>query len=756
MLFRVLQRWTVAACLLLGTALAPTSATSQTDTGQNVLIIYGTGGLATWEQTFNQVFRDELSAEFGVYVTPEFLSLVNADDSEKDIIARSLALKYEQQELALVVALLPEANTFVREYRHVFAPNADVLHILPADNITTDYDDSITISVLESSANQAIAETMRILPTLMPDLTGLTVIGGGGAGDRSYMARFRQVFESMALPYEFSYMSGLTSDELINALKALPPDNAIVMTTYDRDDQGNLLRTLQITETVATEVDRPVLVMSDNLLSTGALGGNVSTVAGYALTAASLVEDILRGLFPDDPVTARTQFKFNGQALDRFAVNRDSLPVGSQIVFDQPNLWRQYGTFIIAGVIVIAIQLALIALLLQAIRRRRRAEKELRQTQKLEALGNLAGGIAHDFNNILMSIIANAELAEDEATSGELKGRLGNILSASERAKNLVRQILMFSRPAGDSETSPLDVCAHIKETIEQFRAFAPPSCKISIDCETNLPAVRINPTQLHQLILNICVNAQHAVENEGVIAISAVSMKLEQAKTLHNQIIPRGNYVMMNITDSGTGMSHDTMNHIFEPFYTTKPRGKGTGLGLALVYQIVKNHGGYIDLQSEVGLGTTFSLYFKAESQDIQPIEPLHKDAMIQGTSERILLVDDDEMVLDVINRIFESLGYSVNAFTSSIAASQHFENHPNEYDLVFTDLSMPEMDGVRLINKVRQVRPLMPVILCTGYMDSLDANEISNCQILNKPVRSTELSEAIHNSLRRNAKVA
>ena len=179
---------------------------------------------------------------------------------------------------------------------------------------------------------------MRILPTLMPDLTGLTVIGGGGAGDRSYMARFRQVFESMALPYEFSYMSGLTSDELINALKALPPDNAIVMTTYDRDDQGNLLRTLQITETVATEVDRPVLVMSDNLLSTGALGGNVSTVAGYALTAASLVANILRGLFPDDPVTARTQFKFNGQALDRFAVNRDSLPVGSQIVFDQPNL----------------------------------------------------------------------------------------------------------------------------------------------------------------------------------------------------------------------------------------------------------------------------------------------------------------------------------------------------------------------------------------------------------------------------------
>ncbi len=747
-------------CFIAGLLLAPTwwnpAVAQSISNDKEVLVIYGTGGLATWEQNFNLVFRAQLGAQLGVFVTPEFLSLINSDSVEKDLVARSLALKYGQRNIDLIVGLLPEANTFIRDYRHIFAPEADVLHILPANDVAMDYGDNTRVAILESSAPQAIVETMRLAPQILPNVDSLAVVGGSGLGDASYMTRYRQVLSSMELPYSINYYSGLPVDELLDSLRGLSANTAIVMTTYDSDNQGNLLRTLVVTETLATELGIPVLVMADTLVPAGALGGNVSTAEEYARTSASFVQELLANDFPQAPITAGTQFMFNGQQLDKFGVDRDVLPTGSIIINDHPSLWRQYGFWLVTGTAIIAAQLALIALLLQAIRLRKRAERELRQTQKLEALGSLAGGIAHDFNNILMSIIANAEVAEDKAHNLQLRSYLANILTASERAKNLVRQILMFSRTAAEKDVPAIDVCAHIRETVEQFRSFVPETCKISIECEDNLAAVCINPTQLHQLILNLCVNAQHAIENQGLISISAVSVSLEQARTLHSQIIPRGKYIVVHVTDTGCGIGADTLKHIFEPFYTTKPRGKGTGLGLALVYQIVKNHDAYIDLQSEVGLGTTFSLYFKAEAQDIKAMEPQSHTRAVQGSKERILLIDDDEMVLDVINRILGSLGYTVNAFTSSVSALHHFENHPDDYDLVFSDLSMPEMDGVRLLNKILQIRPGIPTILCTGYMDSLDADDLPNCQILNKPVRSAELSEAISNSLRTHMAVA
>ena len=713
--------------------------------------MYGSGGAANWEHSFNESLRDKLGTDLGQYFTPEFLSLILALPEDQELIANSLALKYQHKHISLIVAVLSEANSFVTDWAHVFAPDAAILRVLPGDEyLSPTRRDSNTV-VLASALPTAIARTTELLPSFFPNLERIYLIGGAGAGDLEFMSRYQTILSGLNLPWAFETISGLAPDELIRRLAQVPPNSAVMTTTYDIDQYGRPLRSLMITEQIVSELDLPVIAMADPQIPAGAIGGNVTTVDAYARTALRLIQGMFAGDYPADPVTAETDYLFNGEQLDRFGISRSLLPPGSQIINETPDLWRDYSQIIIIGSAIIAIQGGLIALLLEARRRRKLAESALSRANKMEALGTLAGGIAHDFNNILMSIMANAELLSFKISDDESKGRISKILNASDKAKNLVAQILMFSRQSAKSEQKLLDVRELLEDSAEQIRALLPASCTIRIHGDYFPASVMGDSAQLYQVIMNICINAQQAMGNEGVIDIEIRNERLEQARPVMQQSLPPGDYVSIAFSDTGSGINEDDIAHAFEPFFTTKPVGEGTGLGLSLVYQIIKSHHGFIALESEVGVGTTVTIYFPCSEEIVTKNKARSDLQLITGTNEHILLVDDDKMVLDANQQIIESLNYSVTPFSSSVAALNAYQKNPEKFDLVFTDLSMPEMDGVRLISNIRKTSPDMPVILCTGYLDALHANDLKDLPVLTKPTSAAEISQAIRAELSR-----
>jgi len=732
-------------------------AAAAEDEPRSALILYGSTGIANWNQNFNNALREHIGSDWGQYFTPEFLSLVSATAAERELIARSLALRYSEKDIDLVVAVLPEANSFVHDWAHIFAPGAATLHVLPGSDVLAEAGHQSSEAYIVSAIDEAVSGTMALLPRVLPDLPRLYVVSGVSTSDAIYLERFQATLHDTSFAADVVYLRGLPPEEMVATLQDAPAESAILFITYDMDRTGREWAALTISQALVENTDLPVFTFADSLPAHGALGGFVTSVDSYAAASAAIIRDMVDGIFPIEPVTADPVYLFNGEQLDRFDVNRRLLPAGSLIVNDPPNLWRDYRWWIVGGLVVFAIQLLLIALLLASMRRRRAAEAELRRTQKLEALGSLAGGIAHDFNNTLMAIVANTELAmEDRPGDEELQDQLGNVLAASRRARNMVRQILMFSRQAVQQSATGLDTETHLKECVSQLHSALSRRCRVELQCASPLAPVIFDATQLHQVLLNVCVNAEQAMVSGGVITIQARNETVDWTRNLLNQRLPPGDYVRISISDSGNGISAENLRRVFEPFFSTKPPGQGTGLGLTLAYQIMKTHRGYIDLASQPGHGTRVTLYLKAATDQASVPEPRQHARPARGNDEPILLVDDDVMVLDTTRRLLESLGYRVHAYASSVEALQCFQKGADSFRLIYSDLSMPEMDGVRLITRARRLRPDIPVILCTGYQESADASELENCRILLKPVGAMEIAKTVADALNATASPA
>jgi signal transduction histidine kinase/ActR/RegA family two-component response regulator len=529
-----------------------------------------------------------------------------------------------------------------------------------------------------------------------------------------------------------------------------------MMTTYDMDRNGLPYRTLVVVQELSESLDIPVFGNTDTLPPNGALGGSITSAASYARAAYDVTLKMLDGETTSGFANVETDYLFNGAQLDRFNIDRSLLPPGSEIIQEPFNFWRDYGLWIWIATAVMAVQFLLIGLLWAARQRSRKAEAKLREASKMEALGVLAGGVAHDFNNILMAISANTELATMQLGDDEkVREKLARIESASDRAEHLVGQILLFSRQSRQQERQAVQLCKLMDDSVDHIRQIMPPGCQISLQCDLPGVVLQADANQLHQVVMNLCINAQHAMDNHGVVEVLVEYSKLEAQQNFLDQTIPAGNYITLRIADSGSGIEAEDLKHIFEPFYTTKPSGKGTGLGLALVYQIVKAHNGYIDIRSEPGQGTEVTVYLHPSDET-----PNHNatvpGVMLQGNNERLLLVDDDYMVLDANRQSLETLGYQVTAYSSSVAALQYAEDNPGDIDLLVTDLSMPEMDGVRLINNIRLVMPGLPCILCTGYLDALNTlntPDLDDIQIIKKPFSMPEISSALKKALQQSA---
>ena len=346
-------------------------------------------------------------------------------------------------------------------------------------------------------------------------------------------------------------------------------------------------------------------------------------------------------------------------------------------------------------------------------------ERQLQQSQKMEAIGVLAGGIAHDFNNILWAITGFAEMSLEEAPpGGEIQDNLVQLLKAVSRAKDLVEQILVFSRQSGQ-EKEALALGPLVKEAMKLIRASLPTTIEIRQDISDEELVVWANATQIHQVLMNLCSNAGHAMrEKGGVLMVSVSKFIIEPGGTPPHADLPAGPYVLMSVTDTGHGMDKWLIDRMFEPFFTTKNPVEGTGMGLAAVHGILKSHRGAADVLSNPGEGTTFNVYLPLVSEGFCEVEEEVEE--IPSGTERILLIDDESVLVDMATRMLGRLGYNVAGYSSSLKALEAFEQDPEAFDLVITDQTMPGLTGVELSRRISARRPGIPIILCTGYSKS------------------------------------
>jgi PAS domain S-box-containing protein len=375
-------------------------------------------------------------------------------------------------------------------------------------------------------------------------------------------------------------------------------------------------------------------------------------------------------------------------------------------------------------------------------------ENQLRQAQRLDALGQLAGGIAHDFNNILTGVMAYTELALMEAhRPAEVKKHLTEVRKAGERAKDLVRQILTFSRQQ-QQERKPVRLHTTIREAVKLLRSTLPKTMGIESDIESNAPVVLADLTQIHQVMLNLCTNAAHAMRGKaGRLTVTLSTAVLEVTSGVGSAGLRPGRHALITVSDTGHGMDEAVRARIFEPFFTTKAPGEGTGLGLSVVHGIIEDHDGAITVESSVGEGTTFRLYFPEHiTQEAEPA--IAAIASPKGHGQRVLFIDDEKMITDVVGRLLTRLGYKVATFTDPEAGLAALEADPNAFDLVFTDLTMPMITGVEVARRSLEIRPGIPVIMATGYSGSWTAENLRTLGIsalVQKPLTPDSLADAV-----------
>ncbi len=394
----------------------------------------------------------------------------------------------------------------------------------------------------------------------------------------------------------------------------------------------------------------------------------------------------------------------------------------------------------------------------QDITERKRAEEEkdemtnrLQQAQKMESIGTLAGGIAHDFNNILLPAMLHTEIIiNDLPPDHPLQEDAKEVLNSAKRAKELVQQILTFARKKAVKKIVLRSSLA-IREVIKFLRSTIPATIDIIYDVKTDQDTILADPVQLNQIVINLCSNAAHSMkDNGGSLKITIDSETLSNKKTERFPGLKPGKYIKLSVEDTGTGIAPDVRDKIFEPYFTEKRAGEGTGLGLSIIHGIVKNFGGDIDVKSILGKGTAFHVYLPYIKAEAEPqVENKHK---IQGGGERILFIDDEKPVVDISRKILKRLGYTVTAITDAARAFDIFKEKPEDFDLVITDMTMPEITGKELFHEMRKIKPGLPVIICTGFSHTIDEKEAAEIGIngfIYKPITKVDMARVIREVL-------
>jgi signal transduction histidine kinase/ActR/RegA family two-component response regulator len=387
---------------------------------------------------------------------------------------------------------------------------------------------------------------------------------------------------------------------------------------------------------------------------------------------------------------------------------------------------------------------------------RQQLEHQLRQSQKMEAIGTLAGGIAHDFNNILTPIIGFTEMSLSRIPpDSKINRNMNEVLTAANRAQELVKQILTFSRQT-EHEKRPLFIEPVVKEVMKLLRSTLPSTITINQDISKNTRPILADPTSIHQVLMNLCMNAYHAMRDKGgilTVSLKELEVGLHDSDGYHD--IQPGPCLKITVSDTGHGMSKEILERIFSPYFSTKPEGEGTGLGLSVVHGIIKSHKGRINVYSEPQKGTTFDVLLPVIeiSEGLEDLKKAFMNSLPTG-HEHILLVDDENQILLLIDEMLSNLGYKVTTRNSGIDAYESFREQPKQFDLVITDQTMPGMTGIDLAKKLLRIRTDISVILCTGYSETISektAKLIGIQEYLMKPVAIDKLAKTVRNVLNR-----
>ncbi len=383
-------------------------------------------------------------------------------------------------------------------------------------------------------------------------------------------------------------------------------------------------------------------------------------------------------------------------------------------------------------------------------------QTQLQQAQKMEAIGTLAGGIAHDFNNILSAILGYAEMAQEDSPAGSiLKRDIDQVVKASHRAKDLVKQILAFSRQT-ETELIPIQPAMIVREAAKMLRSSLPSTIDIQQNIDVNSGPILADPTQIHQIVMNLCTNAFHAMEETGgTLSISLEKKTLTEKDIVNQPGMHSGDFVQLSVGDTGPGIAPELWDKIFDPYFTTKEIGKGTGMGLSILHGIVKNYGGSVSFNSHPGEGTVFQVLLPVMAAEAV-VEDKPEEIVRLG-NERILFIDDEEILAEMGKSMLERLGYQVTVRSSSLEALTTFQNQPDMFDLIIADQTMPGMTGSDLARRILQIRPFMPIILCTGYSSLITEEKAKSLGIKGfamKPLARKSIAVLIREVLDRGVK--
>lgn len=376
-------------------------------------------------------------------------------------------------------------------------------------------------------------------------------------------------------------------------------------------------------------------------------------------------------------------------------------------------------------------------------------ERQLLQAQKMEAIGTLAGGIAHDFNNILAAILGYGQIVKDQLpVDSPLRKDMDQILNGGFRATDLVKQILTFSRQ-GKEEYKPTKIHYLLKEVLILLRASLPATIDLQHSIDMNCGLVKADASQIHQVLMNLCTNAKHAIGDEsGILSVHLTEKDIQTPEAAPGSpLVEPGKYVVLSVEDTGDGMDEDTLIRVFEPFFTTKGKDEGSGLGLSIVHGIVAKHQGAITVVSKKNKGTAFHVYLPVVEGNITKIITVEEVAVRCG-NEKIMVVDDEATVSITLKRMLEKDGYNITIFNDSLEAVTAYRNNPDYFDLVITDMTMPKMTGLELVREMLAFRPDFPIVLMSGFSELNDrekALEFGVRDFLSKPFSRRELSEAL-----------
>ena len=497
-----------------------------------------------------------------------------------------------------------------------------------------------------------------------------------------------------------------------------------------------------------------VIRASGNLLydldpASGAIlwDGDTNGVLGVPAEEISTVAQWLARVHPDDRMRLRglrelfKQGELSHVSLE-YRFRRDdgqftTLGVNGYLV-DSPGGAEEAGPRVIGFVKDVSDKL-------RADEERQRLEAQLKQAEKMEAVGHLAGGIAHDFNNILGAILGYGELAQKRAPQGDMKRYLDTIMSAGNRAKSLVTQILSYSRAEG-ADKIPVIVVPIAQEACDLIRGSSPRSMEVTFDASGDEAAVLGDPTRLHQLFMNLFTNAIQAMGDGGRLDVAIAVERVEETRKVRTGELPAGDYVRIDVKDTGHGIAPEVIDRIFEPFFTTKPAGRGTGLGLALVHAVVKEHNGYIDVASELGRGTEFAIWLPRTLAEEGVAEP--SEVAQPGRGQVILAVDDEPDVLAALEEMLAALGYEPAGFGDAQAALEAVRADPHRFDAVVSDEVMPQLTGTQLAIELRRIAPALPIVIASGYGGAgFETRALSAGvnRVLRKPYRMADIAEAL-----------